>query len=349
MKVLMVGPARSVNGGVSAVVNNYYNAGLDSKIELEYIGSMEDGTKWHKLAVAIKALCLFVTKVGKADIVHIHMASDVSIYRKLPFIWLTKFRKKKLVIHQHGGNIQNFYYEVCGEKRRSLIQKSLRQADRFLVVAPYLKDVFSKIIEEEKIRILPNSIFVPEKYHKDYHKKKIVFMGRLCKEKGIGELLDAVEQLKQEFAELELYLGGVWAEELLKQKADLLGEFVHQLGWVDSDTRDAYLRECNIFVLPTYFEGLPMSLLEGMAYGCACVASKVGGIPQVVENGKDGILIPAKDVDSLVNALRNLLSDWELQKKLGEQAAELVREKYNIKRTIEVLLQEYKRLLTPAL
>ena len=94
MKVLMVGPARSVNGGVSAVVNNYYDAGLDSKVELEYIDSMEDGSKWHKLLVAVKAVFSFIGKINRNDIVHIHMASDVSIYRKLPFIWLTNYGRK---------------------------------------------------------------------------------------------------------------------------------------------------------------------------------------------------------------------------------------------------------------
>ena len=344
VKILMVGPARSVNGGISAVVNNYYEAGLDSKVDIEYIGTMEDGSKWHKLSVAIKALCTFLTSVGQADIVHIHMASDVSIYRKLPFIWITKFRKKKLIIHQHGGNIENFYYEVCGNRRRHWIQKSLNQTDRFLVVAPYLKDVFSKIIEENKILVLPNSIPVPDEFDKDYSCKKLVFMGRLCKEKGIGELLDAVAYLKKEFTDLELFLGGVWVDETLKKKADSMGEFVHQLGWIDTEARERYLRECNIFVLPTYFEGLPMSLLEGMAYGCACVASEVGGIPQVIEHGRDGILIPAKDVTALTEALRRVLSDVQLQQNMGKNSIKVVKEKYNIQKAMDGLLNEYKKV-----
>ena len=97
MKVLMLGPARSVNGGVSAVVNNYYNAGLDKNVDLQYIGTMEDGSKVYKLFVAVKALGEFMIKVSRCEVVHIHMASDVSIYRKIPFIWLSKIFGKKLV------------------------------------------------------------------------------------------------------------------------------------------------------------------------------------------------------------------------------------------------------------
>ena len=249
-----------------------------------------------------------------------------------------------MIIHQHGGNIQNFYYEVCGNIRRALIRKSLRQADRFLVVAPYLKDIFSAIIDTDKILIIPNAISVPEQYQKDYSQKKLIFLGRLCREKGIAELLSAVEILKKDFPDLELYLGGVWCDDSLKQKADSMKKYIHQLGWIDDKQRDRYLRECNIFVLPTYFEGLPMSLLEGMAYGCACVATEVGGIPQMMKDGKEGILIPAKNVENLVGALINLFSNKNLQQKLGNNAQRLVREKCNIKKVISILINEYEKM-----
>lgn len=342
MKVLMIGPARSVNGGISAVVNNYYKAGLDKKVQLQYIGTMEDGSKWHKLKIAVKAFMEFVTKVSKYDLVHIHMASDSSLYRKLPFICLTKIFGKKLIIQQHGGNIKCFYYSECGKKRQKLIKKILQKADVFLVVAPYLKDIFKDIVEEEKIIIFPNAIEIPTKIAPDYNKQNLLFLGRLCKEKGINELLEAVKGLKQEFQDLQLYLGGVWVEEELEKKAKECKEFVHYLGWVDSGKKEEYLQKCNIFVLPTYFEGLPMSLLEGMAYGCACIATEVGGIPQVVTDGKDGILIPAKEVGSLKEVLKKLLEAPILQEELGKNARKTVKEGYDINKSVQKLLQVYQ-------
>lgn len=344
MRVLMLGPARSVNGGVSAVVNNYYSAGLDKKIDLQYIGTMEDGGKIHKLFVAVKALGKFIVKVFWCEVVHIHMASDVSIYRKTPFIWLTKVFGKKLVIQQHGGNIQQFYYSECGKGKQKFIQKTLRKADAFLVVAPYLKDIFKDIVEEEKIEILTNAIEIPKEAEQDYSKQKLLFLGRLCKEKGIGELLEAVQDLKKEFQRLELFLGGVWVDEELKKKAEECGDFVHYLGWIDAKKKDEYLRYCNIFVLPTYFEGLPMSLLEGMAYGCACVACEVGGIPQLMTDRKDGLLIPAKEVQELKGALRELLQDQNLQKELGESARKRIEENYEISKRVDRLTEIYRKI-----
>lgn len=344
MKVLMIGPARSVNGGISAVVNNYYKAGLDGKIQLQYIGTMEDGSKLHKLKIAVQALIQFIFTVSQVDLVHINMASDVSLYRKIPFICLTKLFGKKLVIHQHGGNIKQFYYSDCSPKRRKFIQKILKKADAFIVVASYLKDIFKDIVEEEKIIVLPNAIEIPENIQKEYTEQNLLFLGRLCKEKGIHELLDAVKELKCDFPNLHLYLGGVWVEEELERKARQYEDYVHYLGWVDAEQKDKYLKTCNIFVLPTYFEGLPMSLLEGMAYGCACVASEVGGIPQVMTNGKDGILIPAKDRIALKNAISMMLEDSSLQKELGNNARKTVEEYYDINKSVQKLVVIYNEI-----
>ena len=339
MKILMIGPARSVNGGISAVVNNYYSVGLNKEVDLEYIGTMEDGSKWHKLKVAIRAFVKFITKVSKYEIVHIHMASDVSLYRKLPFIWLTKVFGKKLVIHQHGGNIKQFYYSECGIIKQQFIKKMLRKADEFLVVAPYLKDIFKNIVEEDKIVVFPNAIEIPKEINVDYKEQNLLFLGRLCKEKGIHELLDAVKDLKWEFPNLNLYLGGVWVEEELEVKARACGDFVHYLGWIDKEKKDECLRKCNIFVLPTYFEGLPMSLLEGMAYGCACIATEVGGIPQVLTDRKDGLMIPAKNVQSLKDSIRELLQNRNLQEELGTNARKNVKENFEISRSVQKLIQ----------
>lgn len=344
MKVLMVGPARSVNGGISAVVNNYYNAGLDEKIELKYIGTMEDGTKLHKLKVALCAYVSFIKEVRSYDIVHVHMASDSSLYRKIPFMYMAKWFGKKLILHQHGGNFAEFYDSQCSAKRQKFIAKALNKADVFLVVASYLADIFENIVTREKITVLPNAIEVPVSYEKKIPGQKVLFLGRLCKEKGIRELLEAATELKEEYKELELYLGGVWEDGDLKEIADENSTFVYQLGWIENQEKEKYLNLCNIFVLPTYFEGLPMSLLEAMAHGCACIASAVGGIPQVIEDGKDGILIQPKSKEALKAALREVMSNAKLQEELGKAAAKKVANEFEINKSIEKLLNIYRNL-----
>lgn len=344
IKVLMIGPARSVNGGISGVINNYYDAGLDKQIDLTYIGTMEDGSKVHKLLVAAKALLKFVMVVNKYDIVHVNMASDVSIYRKIPFIRIASLCKKKIIIHQHGGHIDEFYYEICNDRQRKRIRSVVDKADKMLVVAPHLKDIFGDITDVSKITVFPNTVKVPAKYEKDYSEQKILFLGRLCKEKGIKELIDAASELKEQYPKLQMYLGGIWVDEDLKEKADCYSDWIHQLGWIDSEKKEKYLKECNIFVLPTYFEGMPVSLLEGMAYGCACVATNVGGIPHMVLPEETGLLIPPKDTKALKDALGKMLEDTKLQKQCGIAGREKINKEYNLDNSVKELVQIYHNM-----
>lgn len=344
IKVLMLGPARSVNGGISAVVNNFYEAGLDREVDLTYLGTMEDGSRAHKLWVALRAVILFILIAWKYDIVHINMASDVSIYRKMVFIRIAALYRKKILIHQHGGNIREFYYEQCSDRQRKHISRALNRAEYFLVVAPYLKDIFSHIVDPDKILVLSNSVPMPAEIPRTFEKHRLLFLGRLCKEKGIGELLDAAAALRPDYPDLKLLLGGCWVDRELEEKAEKLGTLIDSPGWIGPAQKEQALADCDIFVLPSYFEGLPVALLEGMSHGCACVATEVGGIPQIIADGKEGLLVPPKDAAALEKALRRLLERPSLQKDLGSAARERINKDYNLEKNMETLLSVYRKM-----
>ena len=80
-----------------------------------------------------------------------------------------------------------------------------------------------------------------------------------------------------------------------------LKKYIKVLGWIDKDKKEKYLRECSIFILPSYNEGMPMSIIEAMAYKNAVISTNVGGIPQVIDNNKNGILIEQGDKKQLYN------------------------------------------------
>ena len=104
---------------------------------------------------------------------------------------------------------------------------------------------------------------------------------------------------------------------------------------------EKYLKECNIFALPSYFEGQSVALLEGMAYGCACVASNVGGIPQMLIHEENGLLVPVKESQKIQDAVRRLLEDSNLQKKYGQAAREKIEREFNLEKNIKELIQLY--------
>ncbi len=343
-KVLMVGPDRKVHGGISGVVNNYYAAGLDKKIRLRYISTMVEGSWARKLLQAGMGYLCFLAALPHYGIVHVHMASDSSYYRKAVFIRTAHFFGKKIVLHQHGGDFEGFYRRELGEKGRIRVRRTLAMADEFLVLAPVWKAFFGGIIGEEKITVLPDAIAVSRREPKEYGRHKILFLGRLCREKGVRELLACVPTLRERFADVKIYLGGIWEEKGLKEEAGRYPEQVKWLGWVSGEEKKKYLRECDIFVLPTYFEGQSLSVMEAMEAACAVVASDTGGIPMMVSHQKSGILVKPKDAAALLEALLMVLADPALCERLGQKARETVGKEFSMEENMRRLLQIYERV-----
>ena len=208
MKVVMLGADRSVKGGVSAMVNNLYEAGISQKVNLVYIGTMVDGSSIGKLFKAAEALLKFLTVLPGADIVHLNMAADASCFRKLIFLNIASAFGKKIVVHHHGGDFKGFYEERCSAKMREKVRRSLNKADLFLVLSENWKLFFENIVSPDKIFVLENCVPIPEKAKQDYSGHQAVFLGRLCKEKGIGELLESAKRVRKAVPDFELVLGG---------------------------------------------------------------------------------------------------------------------------------------------
>lgn len=345
IKVLMVGPDRSVHGGISGVVNNYYDAGITEKVDLNYIGTMVEGSKLRKLWQAVKAYIKFLKLLPEYPIVHVNVASDSSYYRKSLFIKAAKRAGRKIVIHQHGGDFETFYEKEQNVRGRARIRQVLGMGDVFLVLSPKLKQFFKGILEPSKVILFPNAVPVPDSIEKEYGKQKILFLGRLCKEKGLRELFSVLPQLHEQFPQMRLLLGGIWEDEELREEAAKMKEYVTDLGWLQGEAKKDYLRISDLFVFPTYFEGQPVSVLEAMAYQCGIVATNVGGIPQMVEPGQTGLLIKPKDPEGLKSALEKLLSDPELCECLGKNARAKVQKEFSIEKSLQELIKIYQQLV----
>ncbi len=349
MKVLMVGPDRGVHGGISAVVNELYDAGLGEKIDLEYIGTMKEGSRFNKLLVAGCAFLRFLAALPSADVVHVHFSSDSSFIRKSYFIRAAHRRGKKIVLHQHGGDFKNFYGKELDARGRKRVKDILEMGDVMLVLTKSWKDFFGDIIDPGKIVVFPNGVktsnFVAsEDIDKDYN--KILFLGRICKDKGIGELLEAVSEIHRSGRDVKLYVGGIFEDQQYKEKISKLGDFVKYIGWVSGAEKDKYLKECGILALPSYYEGFGIVVIEAMLRRSAVVASCVGGIPDIIDDGIDGLLIQAKDAAALREGITKLIDDNSLAKELGKNGQKKVLERYSVEENIKRLMEIYSELST---
>jgi glycosyltransferase involved in cell wall biosynthesis len=326
------------------MVNNLIAAGLTERVNLTYIGTMADGSKGRKLLQAIGAYLRFLTVLPRAEIVHAHVSADASYYRKKVFIDTAFFFRKRIVISHHGGDFQTFYHKQSphGQKR---VCRTLDKAEVFLVLSPEWKEFFLPMVVPLKIEVLENGVPLPAKKKKDYANQELLHLGRLCREKGVGELLEALPRIRECFPAAKLYLGGVWESNELKKQAEGLGELVEFVGWLDGEGKEKYQERCSVFVLPTYFEGQPNALLEAMAAGMAVVATAVGGIPHVVKDGVNGRLIAPKDSEALYNALTELLENEELRRRYGEAARAEMETRFSMSDRVGRLVAVYEKIM----
>ncbi len=346
IKVLMIGPDRSVHGGISALVNSYYEAGLQDKVELKYIGTMKEGSKLKKLMVAGLAFIDFMCSVKWCDIVHVNCSSDSSFMRKSYFIRYAKRHGKKVLLHQHGGDFVNYYNNELGEKSRRYVREILDMADVMLVLTDSWKEFFGKLTDPAKIHVLPNGVVTKgiearKMNDKDLH--KILFLGRICVAKGVKELISAVSQLHAKDDQVRLYIGGIFEDQELLKEIEENSTFIKYLGWVTGNDKNKYLDECGIMAVPSYFEGFGLSVVEGMLHGCCVVASRVGGIPDIVQDGEDGLLIDPKDSSDLKNALERVMYDPLFADKLSGNGVLKVKERYSIEKLTDQLLCYYRQ------
>lgn len=347
MKVLMIGAGRDVRGGVSSVVNGYYEAGLDKMCELTYLPTMQDGSKVKKLFVAVWARLRFEFLIKEQDILHVHMSADNSFYRKAVFIRKAYKEKKKIIIHMHGSTFDLFYQERCNETQKKEVREIFRMADKVIALSEDWKEFLSKAIcEADKIEVIYNAVKMPEPYQKDYTNQKMLFLGILGKRKGTYDLLEVLPEIFEKYPKAHIYFGGdgerEMAEKICQEKGIAGG--VDFLGWVRGEEKEKWLKECSIYVLPTYHEGMPMSILEAMSYGMAVVSTYVGGIPHLIQNKENGLLCEAGDIAALQACLEELLQNPKYCEKLGRQAAEKIQKEFDIKKSIEKLLELYSAL-----
>ena len=344
----MVGPGRGVKGGISTVVNSYYDLGLDKKVELRYIASMEDGNKLKKLLVAVRAYIKFCLILDSYDIVHVHMAAQASFIRKSLFIKRAYKRKTNIIIHQHGGNFDGYFLAEVNNKKRQKIKSVFAMADIVLVLSCGWADFFERnICEKNKVVVLHNGVVIPQYEKENYTDHNVLFLGKLGKEKGAYDLLEAIPQVIDKVPDAIFYFGGVGELKICERIAQSrsVGNRVKFLGWVSGREKEKYLINSSIFILPSYYEGMPMSVLEAMSYGMAAVASNVGGIAQIIEDGVNGICIEAGNIGLIVDVLIDLMQNEEKRRRLGQAAAKSIRQQFDITENIKQLYRLYLELL----
>lgn len=346
--IVMLSTSAATRGGVGAVIAGYQRIGLLQRWPIIHLSTHTDGGKWTKLRMALSALAAFVRLLrrGKIGVVHIHAASDASFWRKSVFMSLCVLARRPFIFHLHGGGFMEFYNVRCGGARRFLVRFFLDQADRIVVLTEQWARRIATITANENVVVISNMIDIPHAIERMNHGECLLFLGRLEQSKGIFDLLEALARVRQHHPQARLLVGGEGDADAVRRRAAELkvDDAVELLGWLAGEPKERALVQATLFVLPSYIENSPMSLLEAMAVGLPVVATRVGGVPEVVENGVSGLLVAPGDVTALTAALLALLDNPDECRRMGTAAKWRVTENYSAERVLPKLDALYEGL-----
>jgi glycosyltransferase involved in cell wall biosynthesis len=346
--IVMLGTAFETKGGISSVVNVYRRAGLFERFSIIYLSTHTDGSPLEKMRLCAAAWLRYMALLmrGKVALTHVHISTGMSFWRKLLFFVPALIVAAPVILHLHGADFAEFYDE--GSKRRKWwIRTSFDKAAGIIVLSNSWLRWARGISCNPLIVAIYNPVALPPVVDFSLRGRTgILFLGQLGSRKGTYDLLQAVASVVDKHPRLELVLAGDGEAAQVKSEVDRLGLGAHVevLDWVSGREKSTLLERAAIYALPSYCEGLPMSVLEAMAVGLPVVCTPVGGVPEAVTDGREGRMIMPGDVGALADALDSLLSQRDLRRRMGEAARHKIESTFSVAHVIPQVERLYEQL-----
>lgn len=316
-KIITIGcEFRIPRGGIAQVLYNY---GKYVYSPFKYVTNSGTGIFLYKLWKFFSALIIFIHYLcwdKSIKIVHIHTASNISFKRSALFVRIANLFHKKVILHVHGGAFRDYYH-----REAHYVTSVLNRCDCVIALSETWKKFFEGICDSPVV-VLNNIIEPPQKeICKKDGKVHLLFLGLLVKEKGIYDLLNMISEHADFFrGRIVLHIGGNGDADILKNTIvqKRISDFVCYEGWVSGHKKTRLFSLCDIYVLPSYIEGMPISILEAMSYGCSILATNVGGIPEIIQDGVNGFLFQAGNKEEMYSKLKKLVVDDNMRMEMGQ-------------------------------
>jgi glycosyltransferase involved in cell wall biosynthesis len=333
-RVLLVGKGYPDRGGIPSLLQMLLEGELASRYRLSFLnvahhGEREGGavTTGNVVRTLRDARAVFA-QAKQQDVVHIHsaLAPTVTILRAGLLALVARSRGCAVIVHAHGGNIATW---LNAPLRRRVLRVSMLPAHRVVAVWSAGERALEGALGPAKVRLIDNGVDCsrysdPEPPHDP---PRVLYVGLLTPRKGVLDLIEASRLLTDQGVRHELQLlGGTPDEgpaaavpvlEAAEGTARLLGTRAPE------DMPQAYA-EADVFCLPSWWEAMPLSVLEAMAAGLPVVATDVGDVSRLV-TPPCGRVVPTKSPQLLAEALRPLLEDVDTRRTTGHAARERAR------------------------
>ena len=248
----------------------------------------------------------------------------------IPVFWLDHMDFRSWVLQ----NVDQKYKNYIGKK----ILRIAKNVEKIIFISDYERNYFEGLISRTEFKKLKNLITIKNGAIDRYAEfeaikpfpHSLIYLGRLEEYKGIRELIAGFTQVAKKFPEAKLHIYGTGPLSDFCQKYSNSQIIYH--GFTDDPLKK--IAESENFILPSYIEGLSLSLIDATMLGKAIIATNIDGNPEVVEDQKNGLLIPAKDIDALAEAIEKLLSNPELVKEFSYQSRLKYLQEFDYEKTI---------------
>ncbi|MFI2744576.1 glycosyltransferase family 4 protein [Zhouia sp. PK063] len=351
-RVLTIGSQyKNHRGGIGGVIDTY-SKHFES---FKYICSYGTTTSMFKIIInflsAIYKTITCLIKDKEIEIIHIHGAARGSVYRKYILFKICKyFFNKKIIFHCHGSEMEKFY--TNGSKFvKYICTNFFNNVDLILCLSPSWKEFFIKNFRPKDIVVLENIVEEADLAKKRNTSSSVIeflFLGAIGKRKGIFDLLEVLKENKSELeGKITLTVGGNGEVEKFTSfiAINKLETLVNFKGWISGKEKKDLLLTSHVYILPSYNEGLPISILEAMSYQMPIISTDVGGISEVVENNYNGCLIEAGDQEAIYKSLKLFIENPALVQEYGIHSERKV-QPYYTKNVIPKLESIYTKLLS---
>jgi glycosyltransferase involved in cell wall biosynthesis len=322
-RVVLVSPPLDASGGIGRVMS-YALAALPPGTPVRVLDSRGHARHPVLSLFPLLRVCATLAVLGltrAADVAHVNLSSHGSTLRKWAVVAVCRAVRVPVVLHLHASSYPAFFDRLPGAAQRAVRRMFQRAASVVVLSESWRAYVCGTLaVPPGRVTVLPNAApagCVPAGLG---NRPEVLFLGRLGERKGVPELLAALT--RPGLAHVHTTLAGDGpVEEYRRRAADLgLAARTHLPGWVDAATARDLLARAHVLVLPSHAEGSPMAVIEAFAHGVPVVATPVGGIPELVTDGVDGLLVPPGDPDALAAALIRLLTDEPLRAGLAAGA-----------------------------
>jgi glycosyltransferase involved in cell wall biosynthesis len=355
--VLMVGKGAPDRGGIPTFLETLLGSRLAQEYDLRFLNVAHSGTPEGgrtTLGNIRRTLRDAVAVWRRADgcaVVHIHsaLAPTVTVVRAALLALAGRARGSAVVVHAHGGNIQ---FWLTTPLRRFLLRLAMVPAHRVVAVWTAGEQALRKVLPEERVALIDNGVPVqgfPERQG-DHQPPRILYVGLLTPRKGVLDLLAASRLLRERGVAHEMWLLGGTPDEGPAAEAEVragLDGRERLLGTRAPEQMPAEFAAADVFCLPSWWEAMPLSVLEAMAAGLPVVATDVGDVSRAVADGVTGHVVPVRDPEKLADALEPLLTDPKLRRRMGEAGRARVAELFSSEVTATKVSALYDELARP--